>query len=65
MPTRLPPFTQAAVILSETAEKVPFPLEEGGLKGIVALKSLLISFEEREKLGKENTFSALSIRLNV
>jgi hypothetical protein len=44
----------------ETAEKVPFPLEKGGFRGIFELESVLISPQERGKLSKENTFSALS-----
>ena len=44
----------------ETAEKVPHPLEKGGLSRILELESLLTSFQEREKLGKRDIFSALS-----
>ena len=44
----------------ETAEKVPSVFEKWEFRGIFELKSVLISPQERGKLGKENTFSALS-----
>ena len=47
-------------IFIETAEKVPSVFEKWGFRGIFELKSVLISPQERGKLGKENTFSALS-----
>jgi hypothetical protein len=44
----------------ETAEKVPSVFEKWGLRGTFELKYVLISPQERGKLGEENTFSALS-----
>jgi predicted FMN-binding regulatory protein PaiB len=44
----------------ETADKVPYPFEKKGLKGIIELKLPLISLSGRANLSKEKTSSALS-----
>jgi hypothetical protein len=42
-------------------KKSLLPLKKGGFSGEFELKSLSISLYERENLGEENTFSALSL----